>query len=1171
MRKWTDAQKDAINAQGGSVIVSAAAGSGKTSVLVERVISRITNPANKTDIDKLLIVTYTKAAAAEMKEKISTALERLSKQFPDEIFYRRQLMLLPKANISTIHSFCGNVIKENFYLLDNIPSDYKIGDESALSLIKNQAVENVIDKLYEDEDEAFRYMADCFSTARGEYNLKNTVLNIYNFLCSQPFPEKWMDEVEKAYEEDELSESIWGKAILREAATAAEFLSEKIEECEELYEANQEIGEGIGETVKNIYKKIVDEFSQLVINSDWDGLYNFCRRKHDFGRLTPAKGYAKDPVKVRIANICDMIKDEIKNNIPKLFIYNSEDYTLTTKIARPAITALFKTVRLFTQEYQKLKLEDGIADFNDLEHWTLQLLYNNNKPTPVANHLSETYCEVMVDEYQDANEVQDLIFNCVSDNGKKLFVVGDVKQCIYRFRQANPELFLRRKNSYQPYNRELDNYPAKIVLDKNFRSRSGIAQTVNFIFSKLMSPQAGDMYYEREDMLVCGAKYQEDDTPDVNLELIFTPKSSGVPQYIAEARYIAQKIAELKKTFKVEESGVKRNAKFSDFAILLRTSTHALDYLAILKNSGIPAQCSAGDNFLDTNEISIIISLLKVINNPLLDVPLLNVATSPIFAFTPTELAKIRVDSRKMPLFKSIEIAAKNGDKHCQNFCETLSQLRTLSTSCSLSELIDEIYSKTSYPEIVSSTDGGEIKLNNLRLFKRQAIDYTESGGTLSSFIRYLDKLIEQSVELKFTPLDGETSHVRIMTIHTSKGLEFPVCFVGEISSIKKNDNSQLLMHPKLGVGAAINYIDGPYKLESVQKQAIKMQQDIDGISEELRVLYVSLTRAKEKLFALASFQSSKPYEKISNVAARLDTDGGKIHPYVVRGFSTTAQRLLACAILYGKNKNLSDILSLPCGVYDGKTEDFWKTEILMGNEIAEISTAEIQSENKSFDISFGEIKRRLLLKYANTALTEIPVKVSVSELAHKDESRAFSFSTRPSFLSQNDMTAAQKGTAIHALMQFVDYSEFLSNPKQEIERLVSGRFLTKEQSEIVDVNAILNCLNNSEMQKFLSAEKTFREYRFAVKIKASDIYDSLPKSSKEEILLQGAVDCAYVENAKIVIIDYKTDKVKSMQELKDRYQNQLKLYSYAMKISTGIDVARCVIYSFTLNDIIEI
>lgn len=1170
-REWTPAQTDAINAQGGSVIVSAAAGSGKTAVLVERVLSRITNPDNKIDIDKLLIVTYTKAAAAEMKERISAGLELLAKQFPNETYYRRQLMLLPKANISTIHSFCGNVIKENFYLLDDIPSDYKIAEESALSVIKNQAVENVIEQLYESENESFRYMADCFSTAKGEYNLKNTVLNIYEFLCSQPFPEKWMDEVEKAYEEENVSQSIWGKAILNEAALAAEFLSDKIDECVRLFEMNPEIGKGIGETVKNKYKITVDEFSRLVDSSDWDGLYSFCQREHDFGRLTAARGYASDPVKVRIANICAMIKEEITKSIPKLFIYNSEDYKLTTKIAAPAITTLFKTVKLFAQEYKKLKSDDNLADFSDLEHWTLQLLYNNDAVTPLALQLSESFCEVMVDEYQDANEVQDLIFNSVSDNGKKLFVVGDVKQSIYRFRQANPELFLRRKNSYQPYSRELDNYPAKIVLDKNFRSRSGIAETVNFIFSKLMSPQAGDMFYEREDMLVCGAPYQEDDTPDASLDLLFTPKSAEIPPHIAEARLIARKIAELKTSFKVEEYGVKCDAKFSDFAILLRSNIHALDYLSVLKSSGIPAQCSASDNFLDTNEISIIISLLKVISNPLLDVPLLNVATSPIFAFTPTELAKIRTDSRNIPLYKSIEKYAKNGDKHCKDFCDTLSAFRMISSSCSLSELLDEIYSKTSYPEIISSTDGGELKLNNLRLFQRHTIEYTESGGSLSSYIRYLDKLIEQNIELKSSRLDGETSRVRIMTIHGSKGLEFPVCFVAGISSLKRYDTSQLLMHPKLGVGAAINYIDGPYKLESVQKQAIKMQQDIDDVSEELRVLYVALTRAKEKLFIISSFQSAKVDKTISEIAAKVDTENNKIHPYVVRSFSTTAQRLAACSILYGRNKNLADILAMPCGVYDGKAEDFWKTEILMGDEIAELSISEIQSESKAFNITFEEIKRRLSLKYNNTALTEIPVKVSVSELAHKDESRIYSFSSRPAFLSEDDMTAAQKGTAIHTLMQFADYNSFVNNPQSEIERLVNGRFLTKAQADIADINKILNCFNNSEMRKFLAAEKTFREYRFAVKIKAADIYDSLPTSSDDEILLQGAVDCAYVEDGKVVIIDYKTDRVKTMAELKERYEKQLKLYSYAMKISTGLEVSRCVIYSFTLNDTIEV
>lgn len=1169
-RQWTNAQNDAINAQGGSVIVSAAAGSGKTSVLVERVKNRISNPFKKVDVDKLLIVTYTKAAANEMRERISSELEVLAKSYPNEAYYRRQLILLNKANISTIHSFCGNMIKENFFMVDGIPSEYKIAEESTLTVIKNQAFENVIENLYDSNDESFRYMADCFSTAKGEYNLKSTVMNIYDFLCSQPFPEKWMNDVIKEYEENDISDSIWGKAILREASLAADFLSDKITECLLLYEERPEIGNGIQNTLLNKYKVIVDEYKKLVDEKDWNGLYAFCCRKHDFGRLTAAKGYADDIAKVRISNICGVIKDEISKKIPKLFIYNEDDYKHTTKIAAPAINTLFKTVSLFAEEYSRLKAEDNLADFSDLEHWALKLLYKDGKVTPLAESLSEHFCEVMVDEYQDANEVQDLIFNSVSDNGKKLFVVGDVKQSIYRFRQAKPELFLRRKNSYHPYDKNSDNYPAKIVLDRNFRSRSGIAETVNFIFSKLMSPQAGDMYYEKEDMLVYGASYQEDNTPDTELNMIFTPKTADISMHTAEARFIAKRIIRMKSSFKVEEHGEKRDAKFSDFAILLRNNTNAMEYVNVLKAAGIPAQSAACDNYLDTNEIQIIISLLKVINNPLSDVPLLNVLTSPIFAFTPTLLAKLRINHRHESLYASVKRAAENGDKQCVDFCNVLTDFRTASTAFTLPELLDKIYDDTSYPEIVSSTDGGQLKLNNLRLFQKYTIEYAQSGGSLSSYIRYLDKLMEQNVELKSSRVDAQTSKVKVMTIHGSKGLEFPVCFVAGISSLKHNDYSQLLMHADLGVGASINVIDGSYRYESVQKQAIKMQQDIDDVSEELRVLYVALTRAKEKLIMLASFPSGKPNETIAKISSRLDLANDTIHPYVVRSFSTSAYRLAACAILYGKNKVIADILEMPQKPFDGKSEDFWKSSVYMGQEISHIDYAEAENETKVFSVDINEVKRRLSLKYKNPTLSTIPVKVSVSELTHSKDADLYSFTSRPAFMSSGKMTAAQKGTATHTLMQFADYKSFLDNPDAEIQRLINGRYLSEDQANVIDTKLIFNCLNSSEMRKFLSAEKTFREYRFTVKIKASEVFDTLQDADDNEIILQGAVDCAYVENGKIVVIDYKTDQVKTMEELKDRYETQLKLYSYALKLSTGLEVSRCVIYSFKLNDTIE-
>lgn len=1166
-RKWTDAQLDAINAKGGAVLVSAAAGSGKTAVLVQRVLSRITDPETPVDIDRLLIVTYTKAAAAEMRERISASLERLSRENPDNPSYRRQLMLLPRANISTIHSFCGNVIKENFFKLDDIPSDYKIADESALSIIKSQAVDNVLEKMYESGDEGFLYMSDCFSTAKSEYNLKSTVLNIYDFLCSQPYPKKWLKKAEEEYSDKPVATSLCGKAILEQAEVAAEYLSSKIDECIELFEQHPEIGGNFGEKLKNIYKLKVDEFSALVKDENWDGLYEFFKKSHNFGKLSAAKGYTNDPTKLTIASICAMIKDELTKELPKLFIYSAEDYSRSTKIAAPAISALFKVVLEFSDEYSALKANNNLADFSDLERWTLKLLYNDGNLTELAKELSERFVEVMVDEYQDANEVQDLIFTAVSDGGRKLFVVGDVKQSIYRFRQANPELFLRRKNSYPLYDRNKDTYPAKIILDKNFRSRSGIAETVNFIFSKLMSPLAGDMYYTEEDMLNCGASYTPSNEPDSTLELIFTPIKSEIPAHIAEARRIAQQIIELKSSFMVEDNGEKRAAKLGDFAILLRTNRHALDYQNVLKEAGIPARCAAADNFLAAPEIQLVISLLKVISNPYQDIPLLNVMTSPIFAFTPTELAQLRANTRKKSLYDSVKLRANDGDSRCKELISDLSYYRSLSSSVTLPELISEIYIKTAYPEIVSASDSGSLKVNNLRLFYRYTMDFYDS--TLSSYLRYLDSLIENDIELKGSNIDEDSGRVQIMTIHTSKGLEFPVCFIAGISSYKKNEFDQLLMHPKLGVGAAINVISDSYKLVSVQKQAIRMKKDVDEISEELRVLYVALTRAKERLYIIATLRSSNPEKTLSEISSRLS--GNEIHPYVVRSLSTTARRLAACAILYGKNRCITDLLGQPCGVFDGKPEDFWITEILLGSDIHRPDPIEIQAREKGFEITYDELMRRMNLSYQNSGLSSVPVKVSVSELAHKDEGREFSFASRPAFMSEQGLTAAEKGSAIHALMQFADFKAFLSDPAAEIERLRLSRYLTESQCAAVDVNKILACLSNPLMTEYMNVQQSFREYRFAVKVKASDIYSDLPKENDGELLLQGAVDCAYVKDGSIIILDYKTDRVKTMQQLKERYQAQLELYSLAMKRMTGLEVSRRVIYSFELDDIIDV
>lgn len=1189
-KTWTENQIDAIKARNGSVLVSAAAGSGKTAVLVQRVIERITDRENPTDADRLLVVTYTRAAAAEMKERIKSRLNKLIKNDPFNSVLRRQQMLLEKANISTIHSFCSQIVKENFFNLNVMPG-FSVADENELELIKADALNTVLEKLYEENDSEFVYFTNAFATAKNDNNLKAVVLKLYTFLCSHPFTEKWLNEKEQMYDFDcDITETPWGKVILDYCKSALEFITDTCKNA--LSDCNAYPQEFMA--IKELIQDESDYLNVLkaVMQSDessWDEIretlnsYDFSKR---FPTIKGLDDYEK-LVKDRIKDNRNIIKDTV-GKMKKLFSKDEktcrdEIYTLS-----PVIHQLFKTVRLFSQEYSNLKRDKNILDFNDLEHLTLQVLVREEKKnivfTDEAADIANRFDEVMVDEYQDANEVQDLIFQAVSKGGKNLFVVGDVKQSIYGFRQAMPEIFIRRKESCGFYNRNKDNYPSKIILDKNFRSRSGITEAVNFVFKRLMSKEVGDMEYTDEEKLTCGAVYPPTDVPQVAYHMLDLSDDEDGEQDCFEARYIAGEIKNIVGSLDVTVDGVTRKADFGDCAILMRnTSSHASIFVNELIKAGIPAVSEDSEKFLSAHEIAVMISLLKVIDNPIQDIPLLTALMSPIYGFTADDMAQIRVDAPNGNLYFALKLYSQKGNEKAKKFFEDIACFREFAASNPTDVLINFIYSKTGYIELTAA-QSGSIGVNNLRLLHKYAGSYEKSGYKgLCSFIRYINNLEEQDRDLQSAK--DNSSHknrVQVMSIHKSKGLEFPVCFIASLSKRFNNDKKdEILLHRELGLGIRYKDRQTMSRCNTMPRSAVDLALDRENKSEELRVLYVAMTRAREKLYLISSHKNCEKF--VYDIESKL-ANADKVDPHVVRSASNMAVWIAACALMHPDGRRLGNRESIGCKMMTDA--DFkWDIRLIKqfpsDNENSEKNVSEKISciaeeksenvQNNTFNsLTIQEMTANLNRAYAHEQSVNIPQKVSVSELAHDNSSESKIILSHPSFLLNKQLSPAQKGTALHTFMQFADLKNLTSSPQNELEELVQKGFISHAQAEAVDLQKVKKCMEDSVMQRCLNAEICFREYRFTVNAGAGIIEDGFADSS-ENVIMQGAVDCAFVEDGQLVIVDYKTDRIKDINVLADRYSKQLELYKFALEQCTEYTVKECYLLSLHLGESIQI
>lgn len=1174
-RNWTEKQLDAITATGGSVLVSAAAGSGKTAVLVERVIRRLTDEKNPTSADRLLIVTFTRAAAAEMRQRISDAIEELLIKQPGNTNLINQQMLLPSAKICTIDSFCLDLVKENFQLLDIAP-DFKIADEGEIELLSRQAIDMTLEKMYQlDGTGNFKSLVELLIQGRDDTKLGEMIHSLYVSSMSFPFPESWLDSLIAPYENTEkISNSPFGKAVISHVKAALEYA---VGVFDEILEGSKD-----DEVLDKIYTLAVTADKNQCLNvlehlesGSWDEARQALANYSPLRKGTKPRGMQEDFVMRSYAENRDRMKDTIKK-LSELMCCSEEEYRQDMLFFLPLLKTLIESTKVYMHFFDEHKKAKKIADFSDIAHMALSLLVKETEDgwesTAFAKNYSDAFDEILIDEYQDTNAAQDMLFASISKDN--LFRVGDVKQSIYRFRQADPEIFISLKDSYEMYQREKDNYPAKIILGNNFRSRKGVTNIINFIFSQIMTRQCGDVSYNSEEELVCSAQYAEKEEPCTELHILDT---HGLDKYEdssdeAQARYIASLIKNMINSgYTVKDGDTQRPVTYGDIAVLLRATGggRGLCYADVFRENAIPTYVEIPGKFLESTEISLMLNILRVIDNPKQDIPLLSVLMSAVFGFSVDDVSDIRLKGRGTDLYS--RLLTLKGNEKTDKFLTAIDQYRTLSICLPVSELIEEIYSGTGLMSVFDAVDPTGTKRSNLMLLGDYAGVYESMGyGSLSGFIRFVDNLSDKKKDISGSAgISAQTDVVKIMTIHKSKGLEFPVCIIGNCAGkFNTSDEIQnLIISQKHGLGVIRRNIDTFEQYPTVCHKAVQLSVRKDNISEELRVLYVALTRAKEKLIMV--YAKDNALDTLTKYAAKIPVSRNSIDPYDVSSVSgfgewliTTLLRHRDAAVLR-EEIGAGDEIVLPCDV---------GLKVVLTQTDEKASHGDERKREALPDAAFLEaVKERMSFKYKYEALSAVTTKRAASEVDRDSVDREYFAVSAPSFLLGDSLTGAEKGIATHTFMQYADYALAAKDPQAEKERLERLGILSSKQAKGIDLQQISRFFESSLAKRILSSKKVMREKKFTIEVPISEIYQGFEQFSDEMMMIQGIADCAFLEDGELVVVDYKTDRLQSEELFREKYTAQVMLYKKALSLCTGYKVKQTLLYSFHLGKEIQV
>lgn len=1125
-----------------------------------------------------------------MREKILEAIYKKIEENPEDENLQKQVILLNKASISTIHSFCLDVIKNNFYEID-VSANTRIADDSEILLLQQEVIDDLFEEKYEEEDSNFIKLIKTYTKYNQDEVLKDLILRVYSYIQASPFPGEWLEEqIEKLNIEDgtNFSDTVWGKIITENANQILEDSILKLQNIRTKMTCFPELDKFTAKIEDDI-----DKYTYIQNNlSDWDTAVEAINTLKN-AMWTKDQKITND-LKDEAKDVRESTKDEFKK-VKKLMNCSSEEAVQDIKYMYPILKMLKDLILEFSQKFYQRKREKNIMDFSDMEHLALKILVKKDEngnivKSEIAKKYENKFEEIAIDEYQDSNLVQEYILTSVS-RGNNIFMVGDVKQSIYKFRQARPKLFLDKYDSYklEPVNGE----DRKIQLFKNFRSRSNILDFTNLVFEDIMSRELGNIEYNQDEYLNLGANFEEIQNQDYKTELEILDLSEEnddiwktdeeeteeeqekVEDVVLEARFVARKIKELidSKYQIIDKKTGRRDIQYKDIAILLRTSSGVANvYEKEISELEIPVYSDSSSQYLQSVEIETIMSLLRIINNPMQDIPLVTVMRSPIGNFTDNELIEIRMADRNSSFYEAL---LKSDLEKAHRFLNLLKELREDEEYMTLDEWIWNIYTKTGYMNYVNLMPNGALRVSNLRMLFERAKQYEEASFKgLYNFINFIDKIKFNQEDLKAAKIIGENENVvRIMTIHKSKGLEFPVVILAGVGKQFnfRDLNGKILLDQDLGMGP--QYIDSDRYIEfkTLAKKALAIKEKNEAISEEMRIFYVALTRAKEKLIIVGRQKdvNKKMSEKQKLLEIYSTIDDNKINPYLLQKYKTYLDWLELIYLKEGvaNTKNLFT-------VNINKRE---KTSVKIENEVEDISEKIIEESNKNNDEQEKEkIKEILNWQYKHQSVEGIPTKTSVSKLKEKREQEV-QITQEPKFINEEaktKLTGAQKGTLIHLCLQKMKETEEYNLEKitELIEELKDKEIITEIETQNIDKEKLLEYTNSQLWTELKQAKEIHKEHPFYINIKASRIYNQINKEDDEEILVQGVIDLFFIDkDDKLILVDYKTDYVQNENELVEEYKGQLDLYKEALEQSLNKKVDKMCIYSVYLNKLIEI
>lgn len=1170
VKKWTPAQKDAINSLDGTILVSAAAGSGKTAVLVERIIKRITDFENPTSIDRLLVVTFTKAAAAEMKNRISDALSALLDKDPSNVFLKRQKLYLSEAQICTIDSFCAGLVRENFEQL-SISPDFTILSDNENKLVLSDTADEILNEIYENGTVDDVRLLELFTNLRNDDTLKSLLVKMYDLAMADCDPEKWIDSAFLPYFDDTpLNKSECGKYMLSLLREKVSFILEKIDR---VYLDAQESGKL--ESAINADFAVPEEILKSVIDkidsgAEWNDIRDTVN-SISFKTFQRFSAEEKDLLYCQIKSRRDLIKKDT-DKIKTLLVCTAEDYYDDIKHLRPVMSALKKRVKQFIERIAETKAERNAYYFTDILHFALDLLYESSNTgekvkTSLARELSGEFDEILIDEFQDTNEAQVSLFNAVSKNGTNQFIVGDVKQSIYAFRQACPEIFVSLLEKTPVFGGE--NYPAKIYLDSNFRSRKGVVDAVNFFFDFLMIPRLGGLNYkETERLRFSAVGFDETNSTDTQVHIVGADDARA-SNLVKESRYIGSLINKMiNDKMTVGKCTEKRPVRYSDICILLRTVKDKAAVMAgELIKMGIPVHYKKEGGFFDNAEIMTVISMLRAIDNPLSDIPLLSVLLSPLTAFTEDDVAELKSDYPHLSLYSALKANEDKSEK-AKAVLEMLSHFRTLSVTLCVADLIRRIYEITAFDCVVSAMDGGERRVLNLQRLVIYAENYNAGGAFgLSGFLRYIDKLQKNGFDLEGAETVSENDNaVRIMTYHKSKGLEFPVVILADMSAkFRKESKEKLPVNKTLGAGALRVISEENREITTLLHYAVIKKNEDENTAENLRLLYVAMTRAKEKLFLVGSI--CNPEKIIEDLYYKNCVGEENIH-VAIKNLSSFFDFVLYSMLNHPSFSELPFVKTLY-----GRTVTDTASKISVHFCEEPQDTIEEKECEKNFapngEIT-AEIKKKISFVYPFDSLSGIEVKYTASSMDRKQTQEYFA-NENPAFLSEGKITPAKRGTLIHKFMEECDMACAADDLDGEIKRLIAKGSFTEAEANAIERAKIKKFFKSDMFNRIISAECFLREKEFTMSVPLNEIHRDISFAEGETAVVQGVVDGFIVKENTGEIIDYKTDRVKSPEELCKRYKTQMWVYKRAAEECFGAKNVKVTLYSFELSQEISV